>query len=244
IRTLQNCMQEVFEDGPKRDRRLWLGDLRLQALANYETFGNNELVKRCLYLFAGVPDDRGQVAANLFITPSLIPDDTYLFDYSLLFTVSLYDYFEATRDSSTLQELWPTAYRQVELALERLNEQHLPPHTNEWWSFIDWHEQLDKQAPSQAILIYTLKRAIRLAKQVDPDKLPFLNQRLEDVTTATLAQLWDEKQGFFVSGPNRQISWAGQIWMALAEVLDAEQNAALMQRFLSEQPDLEIGSAP
>ena len=38
LRTLQNCMQTVFEDGPKRDRRLWLGDLRLQALANYETF--------------------------------------------------------------------------------------------------------------------------------------------------------------------------------------------------------------
>lgn len=38
LRTLQNCMQSVFEDGPKRDRRLWLGDLRLQALANYETF--------------------------------------------------------------------------------------------------------------------------------------------------------------------------------------------------------------
>ncbi|MBQ1520313.1 MAG: cellobiose phosphorylase, partial [Clostridia bacterium] len=27
-RTLHDCMQEVFEDGPKRDRRLWLGDLR------------------------------------------------------------------------------------------------------------------------------------------------------------------------------------------------------------------------
>ncbi len=52
-RTLQNCMQDVFEDGPKRDRRLWLGDLRLQALANYETFKNYDLVKRCLYLFAG-----------------------------------------------------------------------------------------------------------------------------------------------------------------------------------------------
>lgn len=33
-RTLRNCMQDVFEDGPKRDRRLWLGDLRLQAQAN------------------------------------------------------------------------------------------------------------------------------------------------------------------------------------------------------------------
>jgi hypothetical protein len=31
-------MQEVFEDGPKRDRRLWLGDLRLQALVNDVTF--------------------------------------------------------------------------------------------------------------------------------------------------------------------------------------------------------------
>lgn len=33
MKTLADCMQDVFEDGPKRDRRLWLGDLRLQALA-------------------------------------------------------------------------------------------------------------------------------------------------------------------------------------------------------------------
>jgi hypothetical protein len=44
IKTLADCMQSVFEDGPKRDRRLWLGYLRLQALANYETFINYELV--------------------------------------------------------------------------------------------------------------------------------------------------------------------------------------------------------
>ena len=66
LRTLQNCMQSVFEDGPKRDRRLWLGDLRLQALANYETFHNMDLVKRCLYLFAGQTKDNGQVSACLF----------------------------------------------------------------------------------------------------------------------------------------------------------------------------------
>ncbi|MBQ6646073.1 MAG: hypothetical protein IJM56_05260, partial [Clostridia bacterium] len=32
LRTLRGCMQDFFEDGPKRDRRLWMGDLRLQAL--------------------------------------------------------------------------------------------------------------------------------------------------------------------------------------------------------------------
>ena len=31
LKTMEDCMQSVFEDGPKRDRRLWLGDLRLQA---------------------------------------------------------------------------------------------------------------------------------------------------------------------------------------------------------------------
>lgn len=51
-RTLHNCMQTVFEDGPKRDRRLWMGDLRMQALANYETYQKNDMVKACLYLFA------------------------------------------------------------------------------------------------------------------------------------------------------------------------------------------------
>ena len=51
--TLRDCMQTVFEDGPKRDRRLWLGDLRLQALANYATYRNYDLVKP-LYLLAGI----------------------------------------------------------------------------------------------------------------------------------------------------------------------------------------------
>lgn len=169
IKTLADCMQDVFEDGPKRDRRLWLGDLRLQALANYETFGTNDLVKRCLYLFAGVPNDQGKVSANVFIEPQLIADDTFLFDYSLFFLSTLHDYYLASRDKETLIELWPTAYRQVELALERLDKNHILEDSSEWWSFIDWQQGLNKQTPSQAILIYTIKQAIFLAEEL---KLP------------------------------------------------------------------------
>ena len=40
VHTLKNCMHRVFEDGPKRDRRLWTGDLRLEALTNYYTYKN------------------------------------------------------------------------------------------------------------------------------------------------------------------------------------------------------------
>ncbi len=48
-RTLRDCMQTVFEDGPKRDRRLWLGDLRLQALANYATYRFQPCEKVAVY---------------------------------------------------------------------------------------------------------------------------------------------------------------------------------------------------
>ena len=105
LRTLMNCMQSVFEDGPKRDRRLWLGDLRLQALANYDTFRNFDLVKRCLYLFAAQTRDDGMVSACLFTEPKFIVDDTFLLDYSMFFGAALLDYYKASGDRETLQDL-------------------------------------------------------------------------------------------------------------------------------------------
>ena len=52
VKTTAECMQRVFEDGPKRDHRLWLGDLRIEGLVNYLTFRNMDIVKKGLYLFA------------------------------------------------------------------------------------------------------------------------------------------------------------------------------------------------
>jgi alpha-L-rhamnosidase len=242
IKTLADCMQDVFEDGPKRDRRLWLGDLRLQALANYETFKNNDLVKRCLYLFAGVPDDKGKVAANVFVAPKLIADDTYLFDYSLFFASTLHDYYFASSDLKTLQELWPTAYKQVELALERLDKNHILKDSADWWSFIDWQEGLNKQTPSQAILIYTMKQGIRLAQELNAPQQNLLEDRLEKIETAAKTFLWDEQQQFFISGAERQVSWASQIWMVLADVFTKDENKKLMNHLLKEKPQVGIAT--
>ncbi|MBS6117562.1 MAG: cellobiose phosphorylase [Clostridiales bacterium] len=107
VKTLAECMQDVFEDGPKRDRRLWIGDLRLQTLANYFTFDNVELVKRCLYLFGAMNTAEGKIPANVFVKPASLPDDTFLFDYSLFFISVLYDYETAHPDIEFLKELFP-----------------------------------------------------------------------------------------------------------------------------------------
>ncbi len=123
IRTLANCMQEVFEDGPKRDRRLWMGDLRLEALANYCTFRNYNLVRRCLYLFGGTRFPDGRVSANVFIKPKAEADDTWLYDYSLMFVVALEEYMQQTDDVDTLNDLYDIAMQQIEMSLRLIDRE-------------------------------------------------------------------------------------------------------------------------
>ncbi|MDE6589107.1 MAG: sugar hydrolase, partial [Oscillospiraceae bacterium] len=237
LKTMEDCMQLVFEDGPKRDRRLWIADLRLQALTNYVTFQNNDLVKRCLYLFAGMTQNEGRVGACLFLEPAPQVDDTALFDYSLFFVSCLHDYFEATGDRETLAELFPTAHRQIELALAELDGRDVVKDKDTWWCFLDWGGGLNKQAGAQAILIYALRQARQLALWLDDgDRAEEYQRELERVARGALERLWDESLGFFVSGEQRQVSWASQVWFALAGVFDREKNAVLLRHLIEANP--------
>ena len=219
-RTLHNCMQLVFEDGPKRDRRLWIGDLRLQALANYQTYQNNDLVKRCLYLFAGSTLPGGRVGAGLFIEPDVEADDTVMFDYSLFFIPTLLDYYEATGDLETLHELWPTAWRQIELAQENFDELGLVRDSDRvGWCFLDWNLSLNKQAGAQGVYLYCLHAAEKIAALLDnTDAVAWIAADSAVKKQAARDALFDTELGLFVSGAERQLSWASQIWMVLGGV--------------------------
>jgi alpha-L-rhamnosidase len=239
VKTLEDCMQTVFEDGPKRDRRLWIGDLRLQAQANYLTFNNNDLVKRCLYLFAGMRLEDGAVGACVFEKPQPHVDDTRLYDYSLFFVSCLYDYYKATGDRETTEELWPIAFEQMTLGLRRLDDRGIVTDDSSWWCFTDWHSELNKQASAQGVLIYCLKQGGELARLLEREaEATFIEGNINLASQAALQQLWDEQAGFFISGADRQISWASQVWMALAEVLTPERNVELMDRLLAESPSI------
>lgn len=237
LKTMHDCMQLVFEDGPKRDRRLWLGDLRLQALTSSVTFRSDSLVKRCLYLFAGLTQNEGRVGACLFLEPAPQVDDTALFDYALFFVSTLHDYFEASRDRETMADLFPTARRQLELALNEVDENGIVVDREGWWCFLDWGEGLNKQAGAHAILIYALKQGIKLARWAgDEAQASVWEETAGELSQAALRHLWDEGQGFFVSGAERQVSWASQVWFALAGVLDQEGNVRLLERLMAENP--------
>ena len=226
VNTLKNCMQRVFEDGPKRDRRLWIGDLRLEALANYYTFGQMDIVKRCLYLFAAAtPNDYGFLPGFVYENPKYEQGSWYLVDYSLLYVCSLCDYLEHTSDTATFIELMPVAKGIVDSAIASLNKDGLltPPSIDD--VFIDWCPGLAKLTALQGVYAYTLDHwCMALAKVGLYDELPPYVSELAWIRTRARIQLFDDDKNAFINSlDHHQLSVHSTAWMILGGVLDEEE---------------------
>lgn len=241
-RTLHNCMQTVFEDGPKRDRRLWLGDLRMQALANYETYQNDAMVKACLYLFAALPMENGQMGACLFLEPTPEVDDTVMFDYSLFFIATLRDYYAKTKDMQTLMDLWPTALSQIYLAEEKIGENGVIADSNQLgWCFVDWNLALNKQASAHGIFLYATKAAIELAGYLgELEEQEKLKEVYQNAKNDAKKVFWDDNLECFISGEERQVSMASQVWMILGGVMEKEEAVSLLRRMESTENKIDM----
>ncbi|CZR63110.1 uncharacterized protein PAC_13007 [Phialocephala subalpina] len=217
--TLRNCMQTVFEDGPRRDRRLWLGDLRLQALTNYCTFKNFQLAKRCLYLFAALPREDQSLPACLFEKPKLSPASDYIVDYDALFGPTLYDYAVASGDLETAEELWPTVLGSMKKALSHLNKDgKFDSNASDAWKFLDWSDGLDTNAGMHGVVLYCCKEVNKLAALISRPS-PYTDA-IEKMTKAA-SSFYNPSLKVFVSGPENQVSWVSQAWMSLAGAMDS-----------------------
>ena len=216
--TLHECMQEVFEDGPKRDRRMWLGDLRLEALTNYKTYAQNDLVKKCLYMFAETAFEDGTVPANLFIHPILEGDYQFLSDYSLLYITTLKEYYDHTGDFETLSELYPVAFAQYR-KFSQCIATGIPEGDLLSNAFIDWNLNLCKEAAITGVYLYSLEHLIALTKVLS---LPAQNMEneLNQIRSFARKTYYLPESNQCIS--NGQLSYASVIWLVLGGVLMGE----------------------
>lgn len=230
LNTLRNCMQTVFEDGPKRDRRLWIGDVRLQALANYDTFQNNDLVKRCLYLFAGLPREDGFMPSCIYERPQPLSGHIYIIDYAALYVVLLLDYAQATKDWRTARELWPVARRQIEILTQYVRKDGIFEAPKGSWVFVDWKDGLDRTSAMHGIFVFSLRKAAALARAVGAEaEAAQYSKQIAELSASARAAFYDPAQKLFVSGPQRQVSWATQAWMILSEIATPNEGAAAVR---------------
>jgi alpha-L-rhamnosidase len=238
VNTLKNCMQRVFEDGPKRDRRLWIGDLRLEALANHYTFGNAALVRRCLYLFAA--SDRNQygiMPGFVYENPIFCSGDWYMADYSLMFICTLCDLYTHTGDIATFDDLYPIACEILDVLDATKNEQGLVTSQSGDF-FIDWCDGLNRCAASQGVYLYTLDiwcaalEAMGRAEQAAPYRRRLLEGRAAAVQTQVQ------------SAPDLQAPvHAGQVVGSVRVTLDGELLADIPLRAVREIPAMDWAAA-
>ena len=214
LNTLKECMQEVFEDGPKRDRRLWIGDLRLEALTDYVTFKNIDIIKRCLYLFAGLTGQNGRVHPCLFENSYPFKPDYFLSDYSLIFIACLYDYAVYTGDKEFVEELYPVAEAQFRYVCTMYDENKGMPSAGH----IDWCIGLDKATPFEGIFLYTARQLAELAQMLGKDNRNILKTIAK--VDRHMRSLKDLESGLIVSGESRQLSSTSQVWAVLSGAFD------------------------
>ena len=239
-RTLRDCMQTVFDDGPKRDRRLWLGDLRLEALANYATYRNFGIVKRSLYLLAGLADDGGIVRSDAYERPVPRMGGCRIFDYVALFAPTVLEYLEASGDRETAEDLWPLCFNQLDILLPAIESDgvfrgrqdgRLLRDVKKWgWCFIDHCPPLNRQTAEQGVLALGFRALQRLGGMLGKDAdVAFLGDVVRRMERGANEKLWDEGRGLYVCEKDAQASMHGQAWLVLGGIAMGERAQRCMR---------------
>jgi len=233
VNTLKNCMQRVFEDGPKRDRRLWIGDLRLEALANYYTFNNLQIVKRCLYLFAASDrNEKGTIVSHLYENPIFVSGDWYLSDYSLLYACSLCDYYNHTGDGETFRDLYSVARSAIDSAENNKDKNGLVDGD----AFIDWCPDLRKRTSYEGVYLYTLDLWCETLEKLGYEEASVYRNILSNGRKNAFNILFDKEKNAFINDiDDRQYSVHSAVWMVLGGVVTDEKAKEILLSALNSE---------
>lgn len=245
LETLSECMQTVYEDGPKRDQRLWIGDLYLESLANACSFRNHSLTRRCLYLLAALADEDGWLHATVYEYPEPEPQyNQHTMDYSLLYGVALLEYLKATGDTATAQELWPVVARQIEIARTYLKDSLYDMQKQpQWWLVFDWKDDLDRHASVQGLMTFAVERGWELARMLGREsEAADWPDLVKSMRRASRDAFYDRRSGVVVSGPQRQVSYLSQVWMVLSGTLSPKEGARALTTVLDDPTACRPGS--
>jgi hypothetical protein len=238
-RTVLRCTHDFVEDGPKRDRLLWLGDLAATADVFGLGIGDLRPLRRSLLLAASVQLRNGALPG---VCPH--PNDLVLADYVPLWIVAARDYVTHSGDLDTAALLLPTIRRAVQYLTERIGPEGLvgPEEETDWWVFLDWDRREPFGSPVEKrgyVVVLSLMTAAAL--DAGSDVAGWLGREREGATWRTQAatlrehvseRAWNDDVRAVVDWVRggertRHVSRFTNAWALLAGLGDAARRAAM-----------------
>ena len=246
-RGLEMCAHEGVYDCPFYEQLTYLGDTRVQFLAQNAITSDDRLQKHCLELFSQSRGTDGLMPMNTPCDGPQSPSSTY----TMVYPIELGDYLAWHADRDWLERQIPGLVATMEGLAAFANGEGLLENLS-GWCFIDWtdwakggaHLGAGPEAGRLSALenlfyAMALESAARVTRACGrPELAAVYAARRTKCAEAIAARFWDEGKGAVADGADkRNFSEHAQVLAILADVLTAERKARAF-RFLLEEPSL------
>lgn len=155
--TTHLCMEDAYIDCPWRERAQWWGDARVEYLTNKVCFGDDKLMARGLRQIGASQLEDGHIYP---IYPT--PFNWIISDYSLIWVISIWDYYHHSGDEKLLRELFPRIKRLINYFEDRMDKTGLTISSTPA-PLIDWAD-IDKRGAVTTVNAFFYKALIDGAK--------------------------------------------------------------------------------
>jgi hypothetical protein len=238
-RTVLRCTHDYVEDGPKRDRLLWLGDLAATADVFGLAIGDLRPLRRSLLLAAAIQLRTGALPG---VGPH--PSDLVVADYVPQWVLAARAYVLFSGDLETAALLLPTLRRALHFLTERIGPEGLvgPEEETDWWVFLDWNRREPFGSPVEKRgAVTALSLMTGAALRAGADLADWLGEAAdaaawradaERLVTRTIERTWHEELRTVVDWVRggertRHVSRFTTAWALLVGAGDAGQQSAM-----------------
>lgn len=232
IHTLKCCYHEHFEDCPWREQSLYTLDSRLQMLAYYQAFKNDEAVDASIDLMLNDWRKDGQLNICFPTNASLV-----IPSYSLYFFDIIWENYEHTKNIEILQKS-TAKLDEILNSFENNMENGLVNRFDkeDYWNFYEWiwgyegYTPVDAKTDAVINLLYLnsliIKNKINSVLKIDKDyslEISILKQRIKD-------EFYDEKRMMidFYKGGLKYSSFINSLAISLDVVPNVKETAKHM----------------
>ncbi|MCM3626850.1 alpha-rhamnosidase [Paenibacillus glycanilyticus] len=220
--TLHLNSREFFLDGIKRDRWVWSGDAYQSYLINNYLYFDPAITKRTIVALRG--------------KDPIVRHINTIIDYSFYWLMSVYDYYETTKDLDFIASIYPRMKSMMDYCISRTDDDGFIRGREGDWVFIDWAE-IDKTGAVCAVqmlyaeslkAVWTCGELIGAGEEIYLERYKQLKNRIDD-------SFWDEEQGAYIDSfesGKRNITRHANIFALLWDIADSKQRESIIANVL------------